>query len=184
MDLEKIWETKPEKAILGRTLLVKFILDQEQNQSRLNIEKIKKIDDFYDKYLLYNCPAFVPRKKPGARRVVRIIHSAGGVAIWAHPVWTINEHHQNNTRKHLSDSFQRMLRAGIDGVEVLYPGIKENMAITLYNMCWNKNLLITGGSDWHGEDFRKGEKSVPGTYPVFKGMHLDILSKILVKHKG
>ncbi len=193
VDLDRILQAKEPETVLGRLIIVRFILTHPQNAERLLQEKIKEDEDFYVRYLRRGCPAYVVRKKPGIRRVVRLIKLAGGLAVWAHPIWTLNEYYEQETLGHLSQNFKRMRRAGIDGVEVFYPSIRENLAIALYNMCWKKKLLVTGGSDWHGEDFRKGEISAPGKYPVFpskdpvfpgkypvfNGIQPDVLSKIL-----
>jgi hypothetical protein len=39
---------------------------------------------------------------------------------------------------------------GIDGIEVYYPGYTHNTINTLLNICENQELLISGGSDFHG----------------------------------
>ena len=81
--------------------------------------------------------------------VINAIHSAGGVAVLAHPAcyWAIN-----------LDSFVKSLVAlGLDGIEVFYPYrrhrgvIKFHKASTVEKIACKYNLIMTGGSDSHHE---------------------------------
>jgi|GEM_PF-852039 len=183
LELSLLWEKKKFTETFGRLLIVQAILADPKNSERLERERIFSDDDFYSKYLGKGCSAYFPRKKPGIKKVIKLIHLSGGLAIWAHPIWTLNEYYTQMTVSHLGENFRKMRRAGIDGLEVFYPGIKASQALTLYHMCWKYRLIVTGGSDWHGEVFRKGAESFPGEYPVFDGIQPDSLSKILANRK-
>ncbi len=76
--------------------------------------------------------------------VVRVIHQAGGAAIWAHP--------DNNVRVEYTAGrvFERMLNAGIDGLECYTPYHDETATQRCLDFCRRHNLLITAGSDCHG----------------------------------
>lgn len=81
--------------------------------------------------------------------VIKAIHSAGGVAILAHPAcyWTIN----------LDFYVKSLVKLGLDGVEVFYPYrrhrgiIKFHRASTVKKIAEKYNLIMTGGSDSHAQ---------------------------------
>jgi hypothetical protein len=44
-----------------------------------------------------------------------------------------------------------LIGAGLDGVEVLHPGHSGDDTRRLLALCEHFDLLVSGGSDWHGE---------------------------------
>ena len=81
--------------------------------------------------------------------VIKAIHNAGGVAVLAHPAcyWAIN----------LDNFVKSLIELGLDGIEVFYPYrrhrgiIKFHKAETVKKIAQKYNLIMTGGSDSHGE---------------------------------
>lgn len=103
---------------------------------------------------------------PEVHFVLGLIHSAGGLAVLAHP--------------RVFDSFdliEELAKDGqLDGVEVWHQSLKEGDENRLLNMCEEYNLIPTGGSDFHG---------FYNHYPISIGYNLtpkDSLNKIL-SHK-
>ena len=86
------------------------------------------------------------------KKLISAIHNAGGKAVLAHPAcyWAIN----------LEDLVKNLINDGLDGIEVYYPYprlrkiIKFHSAKTVLEIA-NKypNLIKTGGTDFHGENF-------------------------------
>ncbi len=79
-------------------------------------------------------------------KVCDIIHQAGGFAVLAHP-----DHRIDNDPQIFIDMLQDIYKAGIDGVECYYPSHSTQIANTCVQFCKEKELLITAGSDCHGE---------------------------------
>jgi len=83
------------------------------------------------------------------KSVINAIHSAGGVAILAHPAcyWAIN----------LDDFVKNLIKLGLDGIEVFYPYrrhrgiIKFHRASAVRKIAQKYNLIMTGGSDSHAK---------------------------------
>jgi 3',5'-nucleoside bisphosphate phosphatase len=71
--------------------------------------------------------------------VVEKVAGAGGATSLAHPgpIYTMNE-------------VESYLETGIDGIECIHPGHKFEDQKKFTRLAENKNLLITGGSDFHG----------------------------------
>lgn len=83
------------------------------------------------------------------KEVIAAIHDAGGVAVLAHPAcyWAIN----------LDQFVKSLITLGLDGIEVFYPYrrhrgiIKFHSAKAVEKIGKKYNLIMTGGSDSHGE---------------------------------
>ena len=76
---------------------------------------------------------------PDVREVIDLIHSAGGVAVLAHP------HSYHNEAL-----LEELVGKGLDGVEVWHPTHTEEQTAALIDFATQNNLLMTGGSDFHG----------------------------------
>ena len=83
--------------------------------------------------------ALVETEYPDTREVLELIHSAGGVAVLAHPA----AYHNEDLLEELTDS-------GLDGVEVWHPDHDETDSERLLAFAKEHSLLATGGSDFHG----------------------------------
>ncbi len=101
---------------------------------------VRTFAEAFDRFIGDGGPAFFPVRllTPGA--AIEIVHRAGGVAVWAHPPL---------------DLFQTELRvladAGLDGVEVHRPRSLPSESEILLAGVAARGLLVTGGSDWHGD---------------------------------
>lgn len=80
-----------------------------------------------------------PTKYPDVKEVIEEIHGAGGIAVLAHPASFDN-----------FDEIEKYAEMGLDGVEVWHPLATEEQIELLGTMCKKLNLLMTGGSDFHG----------------------------------
>lgn len=84
--------------------------------------------------------AYVPVTYPDVREVIQLIRSAGGLAVFAHP--------------YVYDSIDLMTEladeALLDGIEVWHPSNDEERISTLKAFAQEYNILMTGGTDFHG----------------------------------
>jgi predicted metal-dependent phosphoesterase TrpH len=84
---------------------------------------------------------YVQRVKITPEEAIRAIHAAGGVAVAAHP-----------GRTRLTDEeIAAFAGAGLDGLEVYYPQHDEEETARFLGLAGRHDLLITGGSDDHGD---------------------------------
>lgn len=82
----------------------------------------------------------VEREYPDVKFVLDLIHSARGVAVMAHPYAYDN-----------IDLLEELAQQGkIDGVEVYHYTADEEKQKTLLELAEKYNLIVTGGSDFHG----------------------------------
>jgi predicted metal-dependent phosphoesterase TrpH len=94
----------------------------------------------FDRFLGHGGPAFVSRPGSPPEVVIGIIHRAGGVASLAHP-----------GRTRIDSRIEALTAAGLDALEV-YHSDHDRVAIDHYHrMASGLGLLMTGGSDFHGD---------------------------------
>ena len=83
---------------------------------------------------------FVPTEYPEVHTIIDSIHSAGGIAVMAHPT----EFHSLDLLEDLAK--QRLL----DGVEVHHPRCSPEAEVVIGGIANRYGLIQTGGSDFHG----------------------------------
>jgi predicted metal-dependent phosphoesterase TrpH len=131
--LERVFEIAGEGSV-GRPHVAQALLEAGHIQS---------IDEAFDRYIGRNGPAYFEGYQLAPAEGIRLIHSVGGFASWAHP----NELDGKDWRTFLPV----VLEAGIDGLEAYYskdygpeyPGL-------LLEACTAHDLVPTVGSDFHG----------------------------------
>ncbi|MBI4543984.1 MAG: PHP domain-containing protein [Gemmatimonadetes bacterium] len=112
---------------------------------------VQTVAEAFDRLLAEGAPGFLPTELLTPRAAVDLIHQAGGYAVWAHPP---------------AEVFEREVRHfagwGLDGVECFRPRTPPTESVLLQQTARALGLLVTGGSDWHGEWHGPlGEFSVP-----------------------
>ena len=84
---------------------------------------------------------------PSVEEVVKAVHEANGYVVLAHPC----NYYKNNTKEEVLEKLEKFKSIGIDGVECYYPANSEMMTETCVEFCKNNDMIITVGSDSHGE---------------------------------
>jgi len=103
-------------------------------------------DEAFRLYLRREAPAWSDRFMYSAEECIAMIHRAGGVAVLAHPG-------QITPRPaSISDLLKQLVQLEIDGIEVFYPGYSREVRKSLKNLADRHKLVITGGSDYHGDN--------------------------------
>jgi 3',5'-nucleoside bisphosphate phosphatase len=133
---------------IGRPHLAEAVLAAPANAARLKQEGIDDIGSLIRAYLIEGRPAFRLRETPTIAQAVQAIHAAGGVAIWAHPFWDIEDPEE------VLASIERFRALGIDGVEAFYVSHTREQTELLARRCAELGLLSTGSADFHGPENR------------------------------
>jgi len=74
------------------------------------------------------------------------IKKAGGYAVLAHPAEMIDTADLAAFRKEI----ERLISMGLDGIECYYPKHTDEVTQICLDICVEKNLMVTAGSDCHG----------------------------------
>ncbi len=105
---------------------------------------VPNVRDAFRQYLSEGAPAHVPRDKIGPREASDLIHSAGGLAVVAHPISLGLEPDE------VPAEFARLKNEGLDGVECYYSRFTHEESQLFLAAAETVGLLPTGGSDYHG----------------------------------
>ena len=97
----------------------------------------------FDLWLGIGKPAFVPREGASPAAGVEMIHRAGGLVSMAHP-----------GRTNLDELIAPLARAGMDAIEAYHSDHDEEAVVRYRAMAESLGLLVTGGSDFHGDPAR------------------------------
>jgi predicted metal-dependent phosphoesterase TrpH len=101
---------------------------------------VRDSNEAFDKWLATGRPAFVPRKGPSVIDVIAMLHDAGGIASLAHPA-----------KAGVDASIRGFRDEGLDAIEVFHSDHLEDDRQRYGQLATELGLLITGGSDFHGD---------------------------------
>jgi 3',5'-nucleoside bisphosphate phosphatase len=132
---------------IGRPHLADAVLAHPANQQRLKDEGIDGRNALFPPYLVPGAAAYVARSRPTVPQAIEVIHAAGGVAVWAHPFWDLD-----NEPEALA-TLQAFVDAGLDGVECFYATHSQEQTEALYRAA--DGLLTTGSADFHGPEHER-----------------------------
>lgn len=115
---------------------------------------VGSVREAFDLYIRNDGPAYVARRRLSPEDAVAMIHRAGGVAVLAHP----------GLLKDPRAMIERLVKAGLDGVEVYHPDNRSDLRLNLLAWAAAHDLIVTGGSDFHGRSTksnRLGQENPP-----------------------
>lgn len=130
------------RGVMGRPHVARALLEAGH---------VSSVSDAFDRFLKPGKPAYVPKEDVRVADAVALIRSAGGVAVLAHPM----ELKMGETM--LESLIGEWKAQGLEGVEVYHPSAANNHASFLLHLAQRLGMLVTGGSDFHGESVRKTE---------------------------
>ena len=131
---------------IGRPHLADAVLAHPANAARLRAEGIADRAALFPPYLVPGAVAYVARSRPTVAAAIEVIHAAGGVAVWAHPFWDLEDAQETlATLRHFA-------AAGLDGVECFYATHTAEQTRILHEAATAAGLLTTGSADFHGPD--------------------------------
>jgi len=110
----------------------------------MNKKYVTSAKDAFDRYLAEGRPAYVARELPQPADAIGWIRAAGGVAVLAHPTWA------KVAGEGLSTLLTTLKAEGLGGIEVHYSTHTKRQTTEYLALAKRLNLLVTGGSDFHG----------------------------------
>ena len=119
---------------------------------------------------------YVPnRKVPDTIDAIELVREAGGVPVIAHPL--SRSKHRNPGDPFPIENFNRMIEAGLAGIEVYH---RENSAedrAWLLEVATENDLIVTGSSDYHGVKGKENELGENTTTP-------EMLARLITASSG
>lgn len=131
---EKLIEENP-CAVITRSHYAKYLLNHGYTTS---------MKEAFDRYIGDHAKHYIPREKITPMQAVNLIQKVGGLAFLAHP-----------TLYHMSDRvleglIQELKEAGLTGIEAVYSTYTQGEELQMRKLASKYDLLISGGSDFHG----------------------------------
>lgn len=112
---------------------------------------VGSVGEAFEKYLYNGGPAYIARKRLTPEEGVQLLHSAGGVAVLAHP----------GLVEDYETLIPRLAAAGLDGVEINHPKNTSEVRVRLWELAKQYSLIATGGSDYHNDERGPMASEVP-----------------------
>lgn len=106
------------------------------------------VNDVFDKYLGKGGAAYTVSMRLSPLEAVKLIENYGGTPVLAHPKRFIQD-------KSLELLVEGLVSYGLKGIEVYYPSHTEREKAELKALAKRHNLIMTGGSDFHGDELSK-----------------------------
>jgi hypothetical protein len=125
-----VTEAGPNAQALARPHLARVLWNQGH---------VSSVARAFDRYIADDGPAYVPVRAIDVPTAIDRIHQAGGMAVWAHPPMPL-----------LGGALREFVDAGLDGIECYRPRVAPPELNRLLNKARQHQLVVTGGSDWHG----------------------------------
>lgn len=132
---QEVVDAAGEGATLGRPHIADALLARGTIASR---------DEAFESILSPRSPYYRPYWAPSLEDAIRLLHDAGGVAIWAHP------RAAGRGGAHSWESIRSAVDLGIDGFEVDHRDNPPADRRQLAEIVDDHQLVRTGSSDYHG----------------------------------
>jgi predicted metal-dependent phosphoesterase TrpH len=158
---QKAWDKSEEDSIISLQKL-DIKIDRERHEywktchqeggwPLLNVLRemglVTGVSDYFGKYFGYGKPAYITIEFVSPQEAIAAIKSAGGVPVLAHPGLYFE-----GVKKLITEPgfLSKITSWGIRGLEAIACGHSEEETNYLLTYCQTHDLLVTGGSDYHG----------------------------------
>lgn len=136
----------------------------------LRVGAVKSYEAAFGKYIGDKSPAYVPKENMSPAEAIALIHGASGLAVLAHPGI-------GDVSRFIND----LVPVGLDGIEVYHPNHNSQHRAWYKKIAQEHNLLITGGSDFHGRD---GKYGLIGSEPVDHNILESLKARYNLRNRG
>lgn len=116
--------------------------------ARLMLQKgyVSSYQEAFDRYLKKGASFYMDKKRLSPRESIELIIKAGGIAVMAHPYQT------GLDGEELEKLLKSLVDYGLMGIEVFYSQHTTNQVEEYFGLAKKYDLLVTAGSDFHGEN--------------------------------
>ena len=162
--VEDIQEIINNKGNIGRPHLAKLLVKYKY---------AKDINEAFSKYLVdaYNKTKY-SNKGIKDEECISLIKKAKGLAVLAHP------NQLKMTDFELEDTLKKLIYYGLDGIEVYHSSHTKDEVKKYLTLANKYNLLISGGSDYHGKHIKPDILLGSGINGTVKIKQLSLLDHI------
>ena len=160
LDQMRLWREERNAEMVGKLRSKGYEITMEEVQEEAGGESVGRphiasillrkgyfqdMQSVFNRLIGRNGSCYVLRKYYPVDACIRLIHEAGGLAIWAHPL-----HAARGARAALRKIGSRLVNFGLDGLECYYSMFSDDQQRDALEFAHARSLLISGGSDFHG----------------------------------
>ena len=146
--------------IVGRAHIANLMLNKGYVYSK---------GEIFKRYLGIGGVAYVPKGDLSPERAVEIIRENGGIASLAHPKYISED------EVRLTELINDLKKSGLEAMEVYYSNFSLKEVLKYKKLARKMDLLLTGGSDYHGGNkgnIEIGDGGVPlEVYNELRGLY-------------
>lgn len=106
---------------------------------------VKDNKEAFELYLAAGKPAYVKKDRLTPKEGIELITGAGGIPVLAHPKYL-----RVDEGRELGHLINELKQYGLQGIEVYYSEHSIEETERFYRLAVANNLIITGGTDFHG----------------------------------
>ena len=139
--MQRVREIAGEGAQIGRPHIATALME---------IGAVSSVGNAFDTLLAEGGPAYASKQTLHPAEAVRLIHEAGGVAVWAHPTRAPSERAALLDFARGEKMLEQWSEWGLDGLETHYGAYTPDEMVWTTRMAEKFGLIGTGGSDFHG----------------------------------
>lgn len=100
---------------------------------------VETIADAFQQYIGDEKPCWTQGRQFSVQETIEAIHKANGAAVFAHPILLKRQ-----------NFIKKVATLGFDGMECYYARFSKEQSKAMFKIAQRYNLLVTGGSDYHG----------------------------------
>lgn len=103
----------------------------------------------------------IRKAKPSSAKAIEMIRKAGGMAVLAHPIQArgIGRTGSEEFFENIEKIIRELKKQGLSGLECYHPDQNEEQSNRFVELAGKYHLHITRGSDFHGSDLAKADKT-------------------------
>ncbi|MCK4412889.1 MAG: PHP domain-containing protein [Candidatus Eisenbacteria sp.] len=132
LTLEEVWAQAGGSSAVGRMHVARALVQGGY---------VTRLGEAFARHIGADCPAYVPKRTPPAPAVLDTVWETGAVPVLAHP-----GAYDGLDPEHELGGWD------LGGVEAFHPAHSPQQEARLVAWAARRGWVITGGSDWHGED--------------------------------
>tara|TARA_B100000989_G_C19447648_1_gene430260 strand:+ start:40 stop:918 length:879 start_codon:yes stop_codon:yes gene_type:complete len=170
--LEEIRNKKKERNYLILESLKKLGIDIEKSEldlmrtkvpgrphiAQIMVEKqyVNNVSEAFTKFLRNGIIPNIDTHQLDIQEIIQLSKESKSLIFLAHPHTLMSSESYKKNQNWVTSEFVHYLKQikimGLSGLEVYYPGYNSSVKAQLIEICESLDLLISGGSDFHGEN--------------------------------
>ncbi|MBO4319579.1 MAG: PHP domain-containing protein, partial [Treponema sp.] len=134
----------------------------------------------FDVYFASGRPCYIPRGGVDLDKAVQGIKTSGGIPVQAHPLSMYISWGK------MDDAIRDVKASGVEGLEAWHSAVRVGQAQRLEKLARSLGMIVTGGSDFHGERVRADRHIgyTAGNKPIEDRFWTEELKPLLDKTHG